>query len=235
MGSRRRNSTPQSVRTRTLGADTHSVGAQHQADVARCRVGRRGGLTNAARDRFTPLYAHRHDYPEVAAWFRISDSRTSSRSTDERCQRRIRITIDATPTSVGVEDVQRDRALPPLIALRRSALICLTRNAERSCEVCAETAIVFSRAIEGEPGAPRRGNRNYSIHVPPTSLGGITRPTDASTTTSAPPARTNSPTLQRDSPQTIEHRRHPTQGNRDPCIGAMRNFGTRRRSTMMNG
>jgi len=28
-----------------------------------------GKALHAARDRFTPLYAHRHDYPEVAAWF----------------------------------------------------------------------------------------------------------------------------------------------------------------------
>ncbi|HXF24789.1 MAG TPA: methyltransferase domain-containing protein [Gemmatimonadaceae bacterium] len=27
-----------------------------------------GKALHAARDRFTPLYAHRHDYPEVAAW-----------------------------------------------------------------------------------------------------------------------------------------------------------------------
>lgn len=29
-----------------------------------------GKALHAARDRFTPLYAHRHDYPEVASWFR---------------------------------------------------------------------------------------------------------------------------------------------------------------------
>lgn len=29
-----------------------------------------GKLLHAARDRFTPLYAHRHDYPEVSGWFR---------------------------------------------------------------------------------------------------------------------------------------------------------------------
>lgn len=29
-----------------------------------------GKALHAARDRFTPLYAHRQDYPEVAAWFR---------------------------------------------------------------------------------------------------------------------------------------------------------------------
>ncbi len=28
-----------------------------------------GKALHAARDRFTPLYAHRHDYPEVASWF----------------------------------------------------------------------------------------------------------------------------------------------------------------------
>ena len=29
-----------------------------------------GKALHAARDRFTPLYAHRHDYPEVSSWFR---------------------------------------------------------------------------------------------------------------------------------------------------------------------
>jgi hypothetical protein len=29
-----------------------------------------GKALHAARDRFTPLYAHRQDYPEVAGWFR---------------------------------------------------------------------------------------------------------------------------------------------------------------------
>ncbi len=76
-------------------------------------------------------------------------------------------------------------------------------------------------------GTPRR--------APPTSLGGITRPTDPSTTPSAPPAHANSLPLPRDSPQTVEHRRHRTQGSRYAYIRAIRNFGTRRSSTMMNG